>query len=101
MAFRYFVILFIMQPHNRITARLCGSATALLSPPFQVFIGEHDEVLGGADISIAYAYSFLPKNTDNAIIILKVADADYDKAIELFSGDERTNLLARDELLTR
>ena len=59
------------------------------------------EVLGGADISISYAYSFLPKNTDNAIIILKVPDADYDKAIELFSGDERTNLLARDELLTR
>jgi hypothetical protein len=59
------------------------------------------EVLGSADISISYAYSFLPKNTDNAIIILKVPDADYDKAIELFSGDERTNLLARDELLTR
>jgi hypothetical protein len=59
------------------------------------------EVLGGADVDIAYAYSFLPKNTDNAIIILKVPDADYDKAIELFSGDERTNLLARDELLTR
>lgn len=59
------------------------------------------EVLGGADVDIAYAYSFLPKNTDNAIIILKVPDADYDKAIELFSGDERTNLLAKDELLTR
>jgi hypothetical protein len=59
------------------------------------------EVLGGADISVSYAYSFLPKNTDNAIIILKVPEEDREKAIDLFTGDDRTNLLARDELLTR
>jgi hypothetical protein len=59
------------------------------------------EVLGGENISISYAYSFLPKNTDNAIIILKVPEEDREKAIALFTGDDRTNLLARDELLTR
>ncbi|MGL6292177.1 amino acid-binding protein [Eubacterium aggregans] len=52
-------------------------------------------------INLAYAYSFLPKNTSNAIIIFKVDDGDVDRARTVLSASENVVLLDKDELLQK
>lgn len=59
------------------------------------------DVLAEAGIGIAYAYSFLPKNTKNAVIVLKVMDADNDAAAKVLTEAPGIILLERDELLDR
>jgi hypothetical protein len=52
-------------------------------------------------INIVYAYSFLPKKTDNAIIIIRVEDDVQQKAIETLEKVEGVNLLDRETLLLK
>lgn len=52
-------------------------------------------------INIVYAYSFLPKKTDNAIIIVRVDDEVQQKAIETLEKVEGVNLLDRETLLLK
>ncbi|MDD4691932.1 MAG: amino acid-binding protein [Eubacterium aggregans] len=52
-------------------------------------------------INLAYAYSFLPQNTSNAIIIFKVDDGDVDRARTVLSASENVVLLDKDELLQK
>jgi len=59
------------------------------------------EALGAAGINILYAYSFLPQNTSNAIIMFKVAEDDREKAIKTLSEHQAITLLDKDELLLR
>ncbi|MDD2414721.1 MAG: ACT domain-containing protein [Eubacteriaceae bacterium] len=59
------------------------------------------EALGEAKININYAYSFLPQNTSNAIIIFKVMDDDKARAIETLTHNSAIQLLDRNELLMK
>lgn len=59
------------------------------------------ELLTDAGINIEYAYSFLPKNTSNAIIIFKIDADDVNKVKEVFSQEAHVNLLEGDELLMK
>ena len=59
------------------------------------------EKLTAGKINIEYAYSFLPKNTSNAVIIFKVRDEDIARVQELLAPEDYINLLTRDELLMR
>ena len=52
-------------------------------------------------INIIYAYSFLPKKTENAIIIIRVEDEMKEKAIETLKDQENLHLLDRDTLLIK
>lgn len=52
-------------------------------------------------INIQYAYSFLPKNTSNAIIIFKVADEDMEKVNTILEEENHIKVLNREELLMR
>ncbi|MGL4606408.1 MAG: amino acid-binding protein [Eubacteriaceae bacterium] len=59
------------------------------------------ETLTKAHINIVYAYSFLPKKTDNAIIILRIEDENKVKAVEALEGVEGITLLDRETLLLK
>ena len=59
------------------------------------------KALSKEKINLSYAYSFLPKNTTNAIIIFKVKDADVERTKEILTVNEKINLLEEDELLTK
>lgn len=59
------------------------------------------DALTQAKINIVYAYSFLPKNTDNAIIIIRVDDENQNKAIETLENVQGVNLLDRETLLLK
>ncbi|MBK5244755.1 MAG: amino acid-binding protein [Eubacteriaceae bacterium] len=50
-------------------------------------------------INIIYAYSFLPKKTDNAIIIMRVEDEVLKKAVATLEAVPGINLLNRETLL--
>jgi len=57
------------------------------------------EALTKEKINIVYAYSFLPKKTDNAIVIIRVEDEVLEKAIETLKTVPGINLLDRETLL--
>jgi len=59
------------------------------------------DVLTQANINIVYAYSFLPKKTDNAIIIIRVDDDVQQKAIETLEKNSTVNLLDAETLLMK
>lgn len=59
------------------------------------------DALTQAKINIVYAYSFLPKKTDNAIIIIRVEDEVQNKAIEILEKVPEINLLDRETLLLK
>lgn len=59
------------------------------------------DALTQAKINIVYAYSFLPKKTDNAIIIIRVDDEVQNKAIEILEKVPEINLLDRETLLLK
>ncbi len=59
------------------------------------------DLLADANIDIEYAYSFLPQNTSNAIIIFKVKDEDEQKVIDLTQADPALQVLERDTLLIK
>ncbi|MEO1815152.1 MAG: ACT domain-containing protein [Acetobacterium sp.] len=59
------------------------------------------DALTQAKINIVYAYSFLPKKTDNAIIIIRVDDEVQQKAIETLEKVTEINLLDRETLLLK
>lgn len=59
------------------------------------------DALTQAKINIVYAYSFLPKKTDNAIIIIRVDDEVQKKAIEILETVPGINLLDRETLLLK
>jgi len=59
------------------------------------------DALTQAKINIVYAYSFLPKKTDNAIIIIRVDDEVQQKAIDTLEKVVEINLLDRETLLLK
>jgi ACT domain-containing protein len=59
------------------------------------------EALTQAKINIVYAYSFLPKKTENAIIIIRVDDETQQKAIETLEKTHGVNLLNAETLLMK
>lgn len=59
------------------------------------------ELLAQDGIDIEYAYSFLPQNTSNAIIIFKVQDEDEPKVIELAKDHPALQVLESDTLLIK
>ncbi|MCG2729871.1 MAG: ACT domain-containing protein, partial [Acetobacterium sp.] len=59
------------------------------------------DALTQAKINIVYAYSFLPKKTDNAIIIIRVDDEVQQKAIDTLEKVAEINLLDRETLLLK
>lgn len=59
------------------------------------------ELLTNSGINIEYAYSFLPQNTSNAIIIFKIDEDDVEKVREAFSKEPHASLLESDELLMK
>lgn len=59
------------------------------------------DLLADGKVDIEYAYSFLPQNTSNAIIIFKVKDEDEDKVIELTKDHPALEVLERDTLLMK
>lgn len=59
------------------------------------------DTLTKEDINIVYAYSFLPKKTDNAIIIIRIDDELREKAIEVLEAVSDIHLLDRDTLLVK
>jgi hypothetical protein len=59
------------------------------------------DALTQAKINIVYAYSFLPKKTDNAIIILRIDDEAQQKAIETLEKVPDVNLLDAETLLMK
>ncbi|MBC3889349.1 ACT domain-containing protein [Acetobacterium paludosum] len=59
------------------------------------------DALTQAKINIVYAYSFLPKKTDNAIIIMRVDDEVQQKAIETLEKISTVNLLDAETLLMK
>ncbi len=59
------------------------------------------DVLTTEKISLAYAYSFLPQNTSNAIIIFKVDEADTERAKIVLTENNSVVLLDKDELLQK
>ena len=59
------------------------------------------DALTQAKINIVYAYSFLPKKTDNAIIIVRVDDEAQQKAIETLEKTQGVNLLDAETLLMK
>ena len=59
------------------------------------------ELLTECGINIEYAYSFLPQNTSNAIIIFKIDEDDVEKVREAFDRELHANLLESDELLMK
>lgn len=52
-------------------------------------------------INIIYAYSFLPKKTENAIIIIRVDDDLKERAIQILEDKGGLHLLDRDTLLIK
>jgi len=58
-------------------------------------------LLTESKINIEYAYSFLPKNTSNAVVIFKVNDADKENAVEILKQAEHIHLLDRNTLLMK
>lgn len=59
------------------------------------------ELLTSGGINIEYAYSFLPQNTSNAIIIFKIDEDDVEKVRAAFGKETHANLLESDELLMK
>ena len=59
------------------------------------------DALTKGKINIIYAYSFLPKKTENAIIIIRVDDEVKEKAIEILEKKKKIHLLDRDILLIK
>ena len=59
------------------------------------------DALTKGKINIIYAYSFLPKKTENAIIIIRVDDEVKEKAIEILEKKKKIHLLDRDTLLIK
>lgn len=59
------------------------------------------DALADAKINMAYAYSFLPKKTDNAIVIFRVDDAEIDHTKAVLTEKAGIHLLERDELLEK
>lgn len=59
------------------------------------------DALAAEKINLTYAYSFLPQNTSNAIIIFKVSDDDAEKARKVLTNYEGVDLLVREELLQK
>ena len=59
------------------------------------------DALTQAKINIVYAYSFLPKKTDNAIIIIRVDDEAQQKAIETLEKTQGVKLLDAETLLMK
>ncbi|MEF9919235.1 MAG: ACT domain-containing protein [Eubacterium sp.] len=59
------------------------------------------DLLTAHNINIEYAYSFLPKNTSNAIIICKVNAELMEKAKEILKEGQHISLLNREELLMK
>ncbi|MDN5308597.1 MAG: hypothetical protein PWP16_1960 [Eubacteriaceae bacterium] len=59
------------------------------------------DTLTKEDINIVYAYSFLPKKTDNAIIIIRIDDEVREKAIAVLEAVSDIHLLDRDTLLVK
>ncbi|MBC3805075.1 ACT domain-containing protein [Acetobacterium fimetarium] len=59
------------------------------------------DALTQAKINIVYAYSFLPKKTDNAIIIVRVDDEVQQKAIETLEKTQGVKLLDAETLLMK
>lgn len=59
------------------------------------------DALTEAKINIAYAYSFLSKKTDKAIIIVRVDDEVQNKAVETLQALAGVNLLDRETLLLK
>ena len=59
------------------------------------------DMLTRADVGIKYAYSFLPQNTSNAIIIFSTSEDDRPKVIEAIKENPAIRLLDNDKLLMR
>ncbi|MDK2937243.1 MAG: hypothetical protein PWP62_2251 [Eubacteriaceae bacterium] len=59
------------------------------------------DTLTKEDINIVYAYSFLPKKTENAIIIIRIDDEVREKAIAVLEAVSDIHLLDRDTLLVK
>lgn len=59
------------------------------------------DLLAQAGVDIEYAYSFLPQNTSNAIIIFKVNDGDEEKVIEITKDNPALEVLETDTLLMK
>ncbi len=59
------------------------------------------DILSDADIDIKFAYSFLPQNTSNAIIIFKVSQEDEQKVKDLTKENPALQVLERDSLLMK
>ena len=59
------------------------------------------DLMAQENIEIEYAYSFLPQNTSNAIIIFKVADENIDRVIALTNENPALQVLERDTLLMK
>lgn len=59
------------------------------------------DVLTKEKINIIYAYSFLPKKTENAIIIIRIDDEMKERAIDLLEKKKGMHLLDRDTLLMK
>lgn len=64
-------------------------------------LGQLTDLLADEGIDIEYAYSFLPQNTSNAIIIFKVSDEDVDRVIELTEDNPALDVLESDKLLLK
>lgn len=59
------------------------------------------ESLAEAKINMSYAYSFLPKKTEDAIIIFRVDDEEMEQVKDILENKKNIHLLERDELLEK
>jgi len=89
----------VLKQHNIISSLTPVLAAEISDQPggLSVLV----DALTREKINIVYAYSFLPKKTDNAIIIMRVENDVLDKAIETFKAVPGINLLDRETLLLK
>lgn len=59
------------------------------------------KLLTEAHINIEYSYSFLTKNTSNAIIIFKIAEDDVETVERILTDENNIALLTQEELMMK
>lgn len=105
----YGIIRLILQdPEKGLTALKAAHIMANETPVMAVELPDKPggmsqltELLTRADVQIKYAYSFLPQNTTNAIIIFAVSEDDQKKVVDALKDHPAIHLLDSDVLLMR
>jgi hypothetical protein len=102
------VRLILNETDKAIEVLKANNIMSLLTPVLAAEVTDHPgglsrlvDVLTQAKINIIYAYSFLPKNTDNAIIILRIEENVFEQAIKVLNTVSEVELLDEATLLLK